>query len=287
MIFFSKLKLSNLGELMASVIAIITASKFGATAYAAVAAGASSGLAAVGTATSAAAANLTPILFVASTTEFAAGAAAAAGAAVSSIAAGASAAATSAAAFVTANAVPITAVTVGGTGVVIGFKSFRLSEEFKQYVAQNLELKETNMGLQTQVQRFLRSINDMTEEQKKKYQEINVRLQSAQALRARAEQIATVRSATEAIKELLVERDAFIGECARTAASKEEEDHTHTVNDCCVCLCEKSTHLFARCGHMCVCEGCAIRLKNAHGLAKCPSCCQRTAATRVIKVYLT
>jgi hypothetical protein len=37
-------------------------------------------------------------------------------------------------------------------------------------------------------------------------------------------------------------------------------------SECVICLCEESTHIFAPCGHYCVCEGCGKMVD------KCPIC---------------
>jgi hypothetical protein len=49
--------------------------------------------------------------------------------------------------------------------------------------------------------------------------------------------------------------------------------------ECVVCLSSKRTHAFVPCGHMCVCNGCAVSIQGR----KCPIC--RKSSQQIIKIF--
>ena len=72
------------------------------------------------------------------------------------------------------------------------------------------------------------------------------------------------------------ERARAASTAAAASAAMEEEDAS-----CVVCMEAERSHLFAPCGHLCVCEMCAALVMS--GDTKCPMC--RVPATQILKVF--
>ena len=65
---------------------------------------------------------------------------------------------------------------------------------------------------------------------------------------------------------------------ARRSDDKQNQANCNE-EECVVCLSSKRTHAFVPCGHMCVCDGCAVLIKNR----SCPIC--RMVSQQIIKIY--
>ena len=135
-------------------------------------------------------------------------------------------------------------------------------------------------------------LNNLNEEDKQKLDEINTNIEVLQTRRDLIREQHPNQSLDEPlsreIARAISERDQTLGRF-KLKYSKlypaDDENGESIIGQCCICLSTNSTHVYERCGHMCVCNDCAhaVRQRRLVQGLQCPICKQHSSA--LIRVY--